>query len=74
MVANPRSFLIDTCYVYLYQMGRLAFELNPEDSLLVSTDSFESLNKDSYSIINENQQLRLRLSSLQKEKTIFANQ
>jgi len=74
LVANPRSFLVDTCYMYLYQMGRQAFEINPIDPLLVSTDSFESLNKDSYSIINENQQLRLRLSSLQKEKKGIANE
>jgi len=74
LVANPRSFLVDTCYVYLYQMGRQAFELNPLDPLLVSTDTIESLNKDSYSIINENQQLRLRLSSLQKEKKGIANE
>ncbi len=74
LVANPRSFLIDTCYVYLYQMGRQAFELNPVDPLLVSTDTIASLNKDSYSIINENQQLRLQLSTLQKENKRIANE
>lgn len=74
LVANPRSFLIDTCYIYLYQMGRQAFELNPVDPLLLSINNPLSQNKDSYSIINENQQLRLRLTSLQKEKSVFVNQ
>ncbi len=74
LVANPRSFLVDTCYVYLYKMGRQAFELNPIDPLLVSTDTVESSNKDSYSIINENQQLRLQLSALQKEKKGIVNE
>jgi len=74
LVANPRSFLVDTCYVYLYQMGRQAFEINPIDPLLISKDSIDSLNKDSYSIINENQQLRLQLSALQKEKKGIDNE
>jgi hypothetical protein len=30
-VSNPRSFLIDACYVYLFGIGRKAFEQNPID-------------------------------------------
>jgi len=36
LVANPRSFLVDTCYIYLYNMGRQAFEKNPVDSFLIA--------------------------------------
>ena len=35
VVSHPRSFLIDACYVYLYNMGRKAFEKNPVDDNLV---------------------------------------
>ena len=29
IVSNPRPFLVDACYIYLYNIGRKAFELNP---------------------------------------------
>lgn len=67
LVANPRPFLIDTCYVYLYRMGRQAFELNPIDPSLIATEESNNSSKDSYSIITENQQLKLRLAALKKE-------
>ncbi len=35
IVTNPRQFLIDTCYIYLYGTGRKGFEQNPVDSNLV---------------------------------------
>jgi hypothetical protein len=65
LVANPRSFLIDTCYIYLYNMGRQAFERNPADSFLIA--QHEEPIKDSYSIITENQQLKIKLTALVKE-------
>jgi hypothetical protein len=67
LVANPRPFLVDTCYIYLYKMGRQAFELNPIDPSLIATEEQNSSSKDSYSIITENQQLKLRLAALKKE-------
>ena len=65
LVENPRSFLIDTCYIYLYNMGRLAFEGNPADPFLIA--QHEEPIKDSYSIITENQQLKIKLAALVKE-------
>lgn len=70
LVANPRSFLVDTCYVYLYQMGRQAFEQNPVDPSLIATEQQDEKTKDSYSIISENQQLKLKLNSLKRETDI----
>ncbi len=35
IVSNPRHFLIDACYIYLYGVGRKGFELNPVDTNLV---------------------------------------
>ena len=34
LVANPRPFLVDACYIYLYKVGRQGFELNPVDEQL----------------------------------------
>jgi hypothetical protein len=42
IVANPRSFLVDACYIYLYGMGRKGFEANPVDAdLLVKENAAE---------------------------------
>ncbi|MFD2919182.1 hypothetical protein ACFS6H_05610 [Terrimonas rubra] len=35
IVNNPRPYLIDACYVYLYGVGRKGFEKNPVDPFLV---------------------------------------
>lgn len=35
IVSNPRSFLVDACYIYLYGMGRKAFKENPVDETLL---------------------------------------
>ncbi|RZM26649.1 MAG: hypothetical protein EOO88_16230 [Pedobacter sp.] len=37
IVANPRHFLIDACYIYLFGVGRKGFEKNPVDSNLLET-------------------------------------
>ncbi|OQP52786.1 hypothetical protein A4H97_24095 [Niastella yeongjuensis] len=42
IVANPRSFLVDACYIYLYGVGRKGFEANPVDAdLLVKEEASE---------------------------------
>ena len=45
IVTNPRQFLIDTCYIYLYGTGRKGFELNPVDSNLVINPENEGKEK-----------------------------
>jgi len=35
IVSNPRPFLIDACYIYLYGMGRKSFEAAPTDNELI---------------------------------------
>ncbi len=37
LVAKPRSFLVDACYIYLYGMGRNRFEENITDANLLDT-------------------------------------
>ncbi|MBX9891401.1 MAG: hypothetical protein K2Y12_03685 [Chitinophagaceae bacterium] len=67
LVANPRPFLVDTCYIYVYGVGRKAFEQEPLDPLLIA-DPETSLPKDSYSILQENQQLKITLANLRNER------
>ncbi|SOD20278.1 hypothetical protein [Pedobacter xixiisoli] len=38
LVAKPRSFLVDACYIYLYAMGRNRFEENIADTNLLETE------------------------------------
>lgn len=41
IISNPRSFLVDACYIYLYGIGRLGFSESPyDDDLLENTPSF----------------------------------
>ncbi|MBE7172099.1 MAG: hypothetical protein INR73_16040 [Williamsia sp.] len=35
IVANPRPFLVDACYIYLYGVGRKGFEKDPQDTNLL---------------------------------------
>jgi hypothetical protein len=39
IVANPRSFLVDACYIYLYGVGKKGFEANPVDADLFEKDA-----------------------------------
>jgi len=45
MVSNPRPFLVDACYIYLYGMGRKAFEQQPADQALVEAQCNEPVLK-----------------------------
>jgi hypothetical protein len=67
LVANPRPFLVDTCYIYVYGVGRNAFEKNPLDEHLIA-DPESSIPKDSYSILKENQQLKITLANFRNER------
>lgn len=35
IVSNPRSFIVDACYIYVYGIGRKAFEQAPQDPALI---------------------------------------
>lgn len=38
IVNNPRPFLVDACYIYVYGIGRKAFEKDPKDPALVDIE------------------------------------
>ncbi len=47
IVSHPRSFLVDSCYIYLYGKGRKAFEQEPiDDNLLAKPNSIEEQGSD----------------------------
>lgn len=66
MVSNPRPFLIDACYVFLYGKGRKAFKQHPVDENLleVSADS-----KKEESVLSEK-----KYSELLQQVTQLTNQ
>lgn len=68
VVASPRPFLIDTCYIYAYGKGRQAFEQNPVDLALIAT--MEDSREDSLSLMMENQQLKKELAHVYQQQKI----
>ncbi len=50
IVSNPRPFLVDACYIYLYGMGRKSFKENPVDENLLETSVHD---KKEESIVSE---------------------
>jgi len=44
IVSNPRPFLVDACYVYLFGMGRKRFAENPVDDKLIAQTNFNEKN------------------------------
>ena len=46
IVSNPRPFLIDACYIYLYGKGRKGFIEQPVDDNLISTNDDVENNSD----------------------------
>jgi hypothetical protein len=69
LVANPRPFLIDACYIYLYGVGRKGFAQNPQDANLIEgVDAAVALQLD------EQGTLRQQLATCQQEKEAVTTQ
>ncbi|TAD86904.1 MAG: hypothetical protein EAY75_06745 [Bacteroidetes bacterium] len=66
LVAHPRQHMVDACYIYLYGVGRLAFEANPTDAFLIQQQNDGADKTDALSLYQENQLLRQQLGALQK--------
>ncbi len=74
IVSNPRPFLVDACYIYLYGIGRKVFKQNPVDENLLEKSVQD---KKEESILNEKKDSALKQQiailqgqNLQKRKTI----
>ena len=61
MVASPRSFLVDACYIYLFGMGRKAFEENPTDTNLLQT-----IANNNTTLVTENLSQSIAFAQLEK--------
>ena len=65
LVNNPRSFLIDACYIYLFGMGRKGFEKNPQDArLLFREDENTAVQTET----DNPKDLALQIQALKEEK------
>lgn len=66
IVSNPRHFLVDACYIYLYGIGRKAFEKNPQDENLL--ESFEKEKKEKNVLAEQkNSELQQQILQLQQQ-------
>jgi hypothetical protein len=74
IVSNPRPFLVDACYIYLYGIGRKAFKQNPVDENLLeitaSERKEESLNAEKNYADLKQQILFLENQNLKKRKDV----
>lgn len=67
LVSSPRNFLVDACYIYLYEMGRKAFEKNPVDENLArNADMTPDAELNFYK--QEHEMLKTQLAALTDEK------
>jgi hypothetical protein len=67
LVSSPRNFLIDACYIYLYEMGRKGFEKNPVDeNLLRNSEMTPEAELNFYKLEHEN--LKKQITALHDEK------
>lgn len=66
IVANPRPFLVDACYIYLYGMGRKAFKQNPVDEGLLESAGHTKKEEDG-SAEKERSEWKQRVSDLEHQ-------
>ncbi len=74
IVSNPRPFLVDACYIYLYGVGRKAFKRNPVDENLLEKSAQDKkdeglLNEKKDSLLLE-QIAALQHQNIQKRKLL----
>jgi len=67
IVAHPRPFLIDACYIYLFGMGRKAFETNPVDEQLLEKSEDEK-KVEAFIQYQDDNNLKTELAELVQQK------
>lgn len=67
LVGNPRNFLLDACYIYLYGVGRQGFDEQPSDpELQEKRNPDSSTSQDALSVYQENELLKEKIQELSK--------
>ena len=72
IISNPRSFLVDACYIYLYGMGRLGFSETPVDDDLLDSGETNSMVESRVFIENEYKEKYLSSQKAQKKWLAFS--
>jgi hypothetical protein len=75
IVSNPRPFLVDACYIYLYGVGRKAFRQNPVDENLLEVLAGENkdqsiLKEKEITAVKDQQKQNLNLAAKRKLQTL----
>lgn len=70
IVSNPRPFLVDACYIYLFGIGRKGFEANPRDAALLK-ESVQSENDKIWHLKQELETLQLQIKHYQQESSVL---
>ena len=70
LVSSPRVFLVDACYIYLFETGRKGFEKNPVDeNLFRNTEMTAEAELNSYK--QEHEILTTQINALREERDEF---
>ena len=64
LVNNPRSFLIDACYIYLFGVGRKGFEKDPQDDRFLMR---EGENNAAQIPVSKQEEIALQIKALKQE-------
>lgn len=68
IVSNPRHFLLDACYIYLYGVGRKGFQQEPLDPNLVRDDDQDQENNEADLLRKDQVLLNNQIAKLELEK------
>ncbi len=68
LVNNPRAFLVDACYIYLFKIGRKGFEKKPQDERLLKNND-EITGKEAVPLAVE--ALSIKVAALEGEKNML---
>jgi len=68
IVANPRPFLVDACYIYLYDKGRKAFKQHPVDEGLLES-AVPARKEEDESAEKERSEWKQRISDLEDQNS-----
>jgi hypothetical protein len=68
VVSNPRPFLLDACYIYLYGVGRKGFQAAPVDPNLLRDDEQPDENNEAELLRKDQVRLKEQIAQLETDK------
>jgi hypothetical protein len=70
MVSNPRPFLLDACYIYLFGTGRKGFQENPADPNLLKDDENHNEHDEADLLRKDQELLKEQMAKMEDEKQL----